>query len=91
MARVVTTRDLGALVRHHRVERGMTLTDLVALSGVSRRTLAGLEAGSAGVRVGSVLNVLAALGVHLEAKPGGAEGPDLDLDEMLSRFDEDRP
>jgi len=59
--------DLGALVRAERTRQGLRQEDLAFAAGVSRPFLIDLEAGKSTVRLASVLQVLAALGVELRA------------------------
>ncbi len=93
-----TTRDVGAFVRDARRRRDLTQEELARRAGVTRRWLSGLEAGKPRTDLGLVLATFAALEIELDAqnaptKSGGAEakrsGGPVDLDELLTRFDQD--
>ncbi len=58
---------LGARLRHLRLERGLTLDGLAALSGVSKAHLSRLEAGDRQASIGVLLRLAGAFGVHLSA------------------------
>jgi HTH-type transcriptional regulator/antitoxin HipB len=88
--RVRTTRELGALVRDARTQRGLTQAALADQADVSRRWLAALETGKPGAELALVLRVLAALDLELSIAER-TEASGVDLDDLLSRYDEDRP
>ena len=58
-------RTIGLQVRCARHELGWTISELAARLGVSRRTVAALEGGSAGTAIGTVLNAAVLTGVPL--------------------------
>lgn len=62
-------RDVGALVRSARRERGLTQAELAALVGVGREWVVRLEGGSPRVEAQKVLDVLSALGLSLDVSP----------------------
>ncbi|TNM61944.1 helix-turn-helix domain-containing protein [Streptomyces sp. NP160] len=69
---------IGARVRGWRTERSWTLDVLADRSGVSRRTLIGIEQGQSNPSVGALLRLSAALGVALaalveEERPAGLQ------------------
>lgn len=87
--RVTTARDLGALVKERRLERGMSQEALARVVGVSRQWIVGLEQGKFRA-FETVLRTLGALALSIEVVPnddaaGGAST--VDLDELLSRYE----
>ncbi|WP_374999848.1 helix-turn-helix domain-containing protein [Aeromicrobium sp. CTD01-1L150] len=64
---ISTSADLGALVKEHRIEQGLTQAALAERAGVGRKLLVRLEQGRPSLEVGRVLSVLEALGVSLTA------------------------
>lgn len=88
-----TARDLGALVRERRLERGLKQEELARAVGVSRQWIVGLEQGKFR-SFEIVLRTLGALGLSIEvvtdddsADHGTAP---VDLDELLSRYESGR-
>ena len=69
-------KDLGKTIRQKRKSDGLTLEEAAAVCGVSYAFLSALENGKETVRLNKVLQVLACLGIELEAKPRtwGAQG-----------------
>lgn len=59
----MATRRLGSEIRRTRVEKGLTLVDIAAQTGLSVSMLSMLERGKTGVSVGSLVAVASALGV----------------------------
>ncbi|CAN5689691.1 XRE family transcriptional regulator [soil metagenome] len=59
----IATRRLGSEIRRTRVERGLTLVDISASTGLSVSMLSMLERGKTGVSVGSLVAVASALSV----------------------------
>lgn len=67
---LTTVRDLGAAVRQARRDAGVTQQQLAVRAGVSRQWLSGIESGrNPSAELRKVLDVLAALGLALEAVP----------------------
>ena len=106
MARLRTVRDLGALARAARLERGWTQQEAADAAGVSRRFVNMLESGEhANAEVGRALALLQALDVDLDAAtrehrstsvPAVAAEPphrtdEIDLDAYLSTFRREGP
>lgn len=100
MVKVNVARDLGLAVRGRRVDLGLSQDAVAVRAGVSRRWLSAFESGKGSVELGMVLRTLAALDLELRvdavvADDGDAPAtlrPDdanVDLDVVLSRFDED--
>jgi HTH-type transcriptional regulator/antitoxin HipB len=74
---VITTRDVGALIREARRARRLTQTELSEVAGVTRRWLTDIEQGAKPrAELGLVLATLQALDVRLEATYAGH--PDVD-------------
>lgn len=59
----LTNQQLGAEIRRIRTQRGMTLVDIAAETGLSASMLSMLERGKTGVSVGSLVALASALGV----------------------------
>lgn len=70
------TGELGHRVRRARLRRGMASAELAAKAGISRNTLAALEAGKPGVTLATFATVLWALG--LDDTLDAVANPDLD-------------
>lgn len=80
-----TPRELAALIRSRRKQRGLSQTQLAALAGVSRDWIIGLEKGRSTVEFGLVLRTIKALGLALSADPLPDFPPSssIDLNELL--------
>jgi HTH-type transcriptional regulator/antitoxin HipB len=74
--RIRNERDLGAVVRSEREDRGWSQQELADAAGVSKRWLVAVEAGKAGAEVGLVLRTLAALGVEVDVVAADRSGAD---------------
>lgn len=77
---IMSAEALGAAIRARRKLLGLTIEDVMALSGAGNRFLVELEQGKPTVRLDKVLEVLHALGIALSLEPmvGAAvedEGP----------------
>lgn len=72
---VMTTKDLGELVRKHRKELKMTQADLAMVSGSGVRFISDLENGKESCHLGMTLRVLENLGldIHTQKKRWGGE------------------
>ncbi len=68
---VRTPADIGATVRHARLQQGVDQTETAGLSGVGVRFLGELERGKATLRLGLVLQVLGRLGLDVWIVPRG--------------------
>lgn len=62
---VATTKDLGLYIRNARKTMNLQQADAALLCGVGVRFLSDLENGKETVRLGSVLKVIAGLGLAL--------------------------
>ena len=67
--RLASMAEAGALLRAERAVRGLSQADMAAQLGVTRQHLIALEAGAEGVAAGSLLRILADLGVVVLALP----------------------
>lgn len=61
----MTIDEIGAKVRESRKRQGLTQPGLAMVAGTGLRFIVDLEAGKPTCQVGKVLQVLAALGVHV--------------------------
>lgn len=66
-------KDVGALVRDRRKRQNLTQAMLAEKAGVSRRWLAGLEAGKSGAELGMVFRVLSSLRINVGVEFDAAE------------------
>jgi transcriptional regulator with XRE-family HTH domain len=70
---------VGRLIREHRRNKGLTLTDLAARARVGRSTLAALEGGKLGeLGYAKVARICAAVDLVLEARPPALAAPLVD-------------
>ena len=99
MVKVNVARDLGLAVRGRRVDLGLSQDAVAVRAGVSRRWLSAFESGKGSVELGMVLRTLAALDLEVRVDAVVADGGEpatlksddanVDLDVVLSRYDED--
>ena len=73
--RIFTAEDLGSIIRQKRKADGLTLEEAAAVCGVSYAFFSALENGKESVRLNKVLQVLASLGIELEANTRTWSGP----------------
>lgn len=74
-----TPKQLGALLRRERKARGLSQSTLAEHIGLRQATISKLEAGEPGTRIGTLLDVIAALGLNLTVEPRADTGmPSLD-------------
>ncbi|WP_007508432.1 MULTISPECIES: helix-turn-helix domain-containing protein [Pseudofrankia] len=85
--RLTDAQSLGLFVRAERRRRGMTQIQLCAEALVSRRWLSDMEAGKPTAEIGLVFRVMDALGQMLLAAPIVLGPDDIDLDEVLRRYE----
>lgn len=76
---IMTSENLGLMIRKKRKEDGLTLHDAAALCGVSHVFLSALENGKETVRLNKVLQVAACLGVEIHANCRGWEKKGADV------------
>ncbi len=75
--------ELGARIRDHRLEQGMSLDQLAKRSGVAKGNLSSIENGRVNITVATCLKIAGALGVGAaellpereEQRGGGARRP----------------
>jgi HTH-type transcriptional regulator/antitoxin HipB len=63
---IITTEDVGQIVRETRKQVGLSQQALAGKAGVTRQWIAGLERGKAGVAFGGVLRVCHVLGLRFD-------------------------
>ncbi len=63
--RILTAKDLGAIVRETRKSQDFTQNDLAGITGVGRRFISDLENGKETAHLGKALHVITSLGVVL--------------------------
>lgn len=68
MHRLLTTADIGKLVRKERRRQGATQAELAGMSNVGITFISQLENGKETAEIGKVINVLMTLGVDLYAE-----------------------
>ena len=73
--RIMAAEDLGSIIRQKRKADGLTLEEAAAVCGVSYAFFSALENGKETVRLNKVLQVLASLGIELEANTRTWSGP----------------
>lgn len=66
--KITTAENFGTIIKGKRKADGLTLEEAAAVCGVSYAFLSALENGKETVRLNKVLQVLACLGIELEAK-----------------------
>lgn len=69
--KVLTSKELGALVRRKRKEVGVLQAEAAALAGVGTRFLSELERGKETAELGKALQVLERLGLEVRVTPRG--------------------
>ncbi len=94
----VTLHDVASRIRARRTDLQLSQTRLAAMTGVSRNTLASLEAGHGGMSIDTVLRILGVLDLALDfVEPGSSAragsftagavivrpGDVIDLDEII--------
>lgn len=83
MSRVTTARELGALMRERRRERGWSQQELATRLGVSRQWIVEVEKGKPRAELGLVLRALTALDLTVNVEARAADL--VDLDALLER------
>lgn len=71
-----TPKQLGTAVRRRRTARELTQTEVAAQARTRQATISSLESGSAGARLGTLFDVLAALDLELVVRPRGKASPE---------------
>lgn len=62
-------RQLGAVIQSARVRQGMTQSELAGISGTQQKTISAIENGSVGVKLGTLLRVIACLDLDMKIGP----------------------
>ncbi len=63
---MLTTGDIGRIIRFHRKKAGLTQLQLARLSGVGKTVVFDIEKGKETVRLDTLMKVLAALNIRIE-------------------------
>ncbi|GAB1535334.1 hypothetical protein ADMFC3_09650 [Geovibrio sp. ADMFC3] len=69
--RIISSEDLGKIIRERRKELGLTQTQLAQLSGVGLRFISELERGKENVRLGYAIKIASNLGIDITAESRG--------------------
>ena len=67
--KILTTKDLGNLVRAHRKSKHITLETISGLGNLSTRFLSEFERGKETAEIGKVLKALRILGLEVTVQP----------------------
>jgi y4mF family transcriptional regulator len=78
-----SVRELAAVVRRVRKEKGWTQATLAQAAGVGREWVIHLEKARPGVELGLVMLTLRALGVRLRIEPPAPVETEIDLGQIL--------
>jgi len=70
---IVTTKELGKLIRLTRKDQHLTLEKVSIISNLSMRFLSELERGKETAELGKVLKTLSQLGLEIIIQPRGAQ------------------
>jgi HTH-type transcriptional regulator / antitoxin HipB len=71
-------RQLGAIVQSERLRLGLTQTDLADLTGTQQKTISAIENGSEGTKLGTLLSVIARLGLDMQIVPRRRAGKSIE-------------
>lgn len=71
-------RQLGAIVQSERLRLSLTQTDLADLTGTQQKTISAIENGSEGTKLGTLLSVIARLGLDMQVVPRGRAGKSIE-------------
>ncbi|MBR9814104.1 helix-turn-helix transcriptional regulator [bacterium] len=86
--KVQTARDLGILIRKHRIARVLTQTQLAKALGASQKWVSDVELGKERAQVGAVLRALGYLGVELRAHERSHASSKSELDDILAQHND---
>jgi HTH-type transcriptional regulator/antitoxin HipB len=73
-----TPRQIGTALRAVRRSKGLTQSQLAALSGQRQELISKIESGSPGTSIAAICALLAALGIELAVRPRSAGTPDIE-------------
>ncbi|VVT00432.1 helix-turn-helix domain-containing protein [Erythrobacter sp. EC-HK427] len=63
------SRQLGAIIQSQRRAKGLTQAELADLAGTQQKTISAIENGNEGTKLGTLLGVIAILGLDLQVVP----------------------
>ncbi|NOY06529.1 MAG: helix-turn-helix transcriptional regulator [Chlorobi bacterium] len=63
---MLTTEDIGRIIRFHRKKAGLTQVQLARLAGVGKTVVFDIENGKESVRLDTLMKILAALNIRIE-------------------------
>lgn len=66
---IQSTADLGAIARHHRKSRDITLETLSGVANLNMRFLSEFERGKETAEIGKVIKALSTLGLEVVIRP----------------------
>ncbi len=74
MLPITSPKSLGRVLRKYRVDRGLTQSELGKKFNLTQKTVSNIEAGLAGMQLGTLFKLMSALGVemHLEPRDGAS-------------------
>ena len=61
--------QVGRLIQRFRLEQGLTQTELAQLAGQRQEMISKIETGQGGVKLSTLFDVLAALGLEMTLEP----------------------
>ncbi len=70
---IARASDLGAVLRHGRLQKGWSQQELAGKLGVTRQWVASVEAGAPTARVGLVIDALRWVDVLIETRPDDSQ------------------
>lgn len=79
---VRSAKTLGAALRRHRNEVGLTQNELAQRAGIQQRTVSMVEKGVEGVRLSSIIAILRALDLELLVQ-ARSKGSHADIEDMF--------
>ena len=88
---VQSVRELAAVIRALRREKGWSQATLANAAGVGREWIIHLEKARSTVELGLVMGTLKALGVRLSIEPQASINPAIDLNQILGESQHSKP
>jgi HTH-type transcriptional regulator/antitoxin HipB len=89
--RIITTEDVGQIVRERRKQIRLSQQALAAEAGVTRQWIAGLERGKPGVAFGGVLRVCHVLGLRFDLTSSPSAAAAVRTATLVVDADDDEP
>jgi len=77
-----SANQVGQLIRRFRQARGLTQTELAALAGQRQEMISKIETGHGGVKLDTLFDVLAALGLEISLGPR-RQSSSADIEELF--------